>query len=335
MAEQDLGKYYYEIGDYKKMQNYYFQKINDGDINAIYSLRAYYLEIKCPQTNIMNYDIYEKRKKNNEKIKKVENKAIKILSSIAIKNDNINLMSDLVIYFDDKQLYDEMIKFSNMILEKEPDHLYANLKLAYYYKNINNYQNMIKHFLIIISHPKAMVELIIYYDSINDYEEMSKYNLLALDNPNILCHLAFYYESIKNFDNMIKYYLMAIEQKYTQAMYYLGNYYENQKNYNQMRKYYMMAIQNNINDYYFNIINKSLNKIKECQKCFNYNNIIKKYNCGHYICQDCFNFTITSKFNSNDNTVNNIMKCGECNCDNIVYSYKIEFSDNDLSDIDE
>ena len=44
---------------------------------------------------------------------------------------------------------------------------------------------------------------------------------------------------------------------------------------------------------------------------------------------------MTSKFNSNDNTVNHIITCTDCNCENIVYSYKVEFSDDDLSDIDE
>jgi tetratricopeptide (TPR) repeat protein len=52
-----------------------------------------------------------------------------------------------------------------------------------------------------------------YYEQQENYENMMKYYLMAIENENsfAMYYLGYYYEKQKNYENMKKYYLMALE----------------------------------------------------------------------------------------------------------------------------
>jgi|SaaInlStandDraft_6_1057023.scaffolds.fasta_scaffold15043_2 TPR repeat protein len=145
-----------------------------------------------------------------------------------------------------------------------------------YYKNIKNYDEMKKYYLMSIElgHSGSMNNLGYYYKNIKNYDEMKKYYLMAVElgQRNSMYNLGNYYQSIeKNYDEIKKYYLMAVELGHCDSMYNLGYYYQSiEKNYDEMKKYYLMAVElgninsvNNLVNYYKNI-EKNYDEMKKC-----------------------------------------------------------------------
>jgi tetratricopeptide (TPR) repeat protein len=118
---------------------------------------------------------------------------------------------------------------------------------------------MLKYYLMAIEldNSDAMNNLANYYKEIKDYDNMLKYYIMVaikLNNSDALNNVASYYEEIKDYDNMKKYYLMAIELNNSDAINYLGNYYKEIKDYDNMKKYLLLGIKNNNIDSYIIII---------------------------------------------------------------------------------
>src|SRR5438093_1086708 len=79
-----------------------------------------------------------------------------------------------------------------------------------------------------------------YYHEIEDYENMMKYFLMSIENGNsngMNC-LGKYYELIKDIKNMKKFYVMGINSENTYCMHNMGIYYNNKKKYEKANTYF-------------------------------------------------------------------------------------------------
>jgi tetratricopeptide (TPR) repeat protein len=132
----------------------------------------------------------------------------------------------------------------------------------------------------------AMNNLGLFYHELNDYNNMLKYYLMAIENNNdrTMDNLGTYYKKQKDYDNMLKYYQMAIERENRSAMYHLGRFYEKKGDFDNMMNYYVMAAERGDNkvlnkleyeftsqtcDYlikYYRKINEMANKIKNLEE---------------------------------------------------------------------
>lgn len=120
----------------------------------------------------------------------------------------------------------------------------------YYFETENNPDEAIKTLKIGIENkiPECMMRLAQYYCDSNDYDSMIKFYMMAFENGHTMAihQLALFYKyDKKDFDKMIECFNLGIEKGHSECMYGMGVYYEDvEKNYNEMKKYYMMAIEN-------------------------------------------------------------------------------------------
>lgn len=176
-------------------------------------------------------------------------------------------------YYDENNIIDKQIIYDllfNNIIPKEQNSYIYNL-LGIYYNINNDYQNMLKYYLLAIEkeHYGAVFNIALYYEDQKDYANMMKYYLLAVDNKDTdaMFNLGNYFYKIQDYFNMEKYYLMAIKYGDSCAMNNLAIYYEIKKDYPTMLKYYVMAINKghrgalfNLNCYYEQIEHINLEK---------------------------------------------------------------------------
>jgi len=161
----------------------------------------------------------------------------------------------------------DIIKIHNLIFKEIIDDNdnsdTANLYYGFYYKIQENYELMVKYYLLAIEqgNSAAMNNLARYYEQRRSYELMLKYYLLAIEHgyPAAMNNLGYYYYVKGDFDLMLKYYLLAIKHGHSRSMNNLGCYYYTQKDYDSMLKYYFLAIKHGQ-------IGSALNIISYCQE---------------------------------------------------------------------
>jgi tetratricopeptide (TPR) repeat protein len=239
-----------EFDDYKQMENYNLQEIDNGDIYAFYQLLEYYYEIE-----------------NNEiKGENFETIAINKLYNIAIETQNMKLLSRVSEYYCDQQKYSKMIKCCAILLKNDVNDNAANIQLAEYYQHYNDYENMIYHYKMLNNPtPYLLNKMAFYYKTKKNYDNMIKCYLLAIDKNDIdaMRCLGDYYVKIKEFDKAKLYYEMILNDNSCS------------KHSNLIKK----IITKNLGKF---------NSIKECFICC-IENIHTKFKCGHEICIDCIN----------------------------------------------
>ena len=249
----NLGDYYRTVHKYDLMKKYFEMAINKGDIGAMFNLSLYYYR-EPDYDNFVKYSlmVISESKSNPDKV----------------SNDNdIRAMTNLSQYYKTiNKDVNNRLKYLLMIIEKQNvDFIYVNYAatdLAYYYHNIEDYDNMVKYYLLIINQPsnpenndnrsKAMFDLGYHYYEQKELEPMRKYYHLAieLENADAMNNIACdyeeqyantLYEDKEIYDNMMKYFIMAITKGHSNSMYDLALFYEKIKDYTNMKKYLLMA----------------------------------------------------------------------------------------------
>lgn len=124
----------------------------------------------------------------------------------------------------------------------------AMCHLAYVYREMENYDEMKRYYLMAIErgHVNSMADLANYYDAVeNNYDEMKRYYLMAIErgHVNSMNEIAYYYNEVENnHDEMKRFHLMAVAKNNVDSMRELGTHYEEtERNYIEALKYYEMS----------------------------------------------------------------------------------------------
>jgi tetratricopeptide (TPR) repeat protein len=158
-----------------------------------------------------------------------------------INSGNTKYLYYLANYYKEYNDYTNMVKYYLEATEVDP------IKAG---QLINSYLNKdtLKYYLIEVENNNkyAMNAVGLYYEILNDKINMKKYYIMAINNECILSmsNLAYYYQEEADYNNMMKYYLMGIEKNDNRSINLLGIYYHKQNDYINMMKYYQMGIQN-------------------------------------------------------------------------------------------
>jgi tetratricopeptide (TPR) repeat protein len=195
----NLGEYYSSIEDYKKMEEFYLDELNKGNIDGFTALREYYEET------------------DRTKLEYLENTALDKIFLIAVENKNTELIKILGFYYEDYKKYEQMKKCALLLLENNKDDLAGNLYLAKYYKEEKDYDNMLLYYhnsILIKENPYIYCEIAFHYCSIENYNEMLKYYQLAIDKnyTDAMYFVGLHYHYFEvDYDKAILYYKMALE----------------------------------------------------------------------------------------------------------------------------
>lgn len=142
--------------------------------------------------------------------------------------------------------YNEAI--NKYILEAEDSNSTKALNsAAFCYRMVGDYNSMLSCLKESVDQNDnhAMLYMASYYREINNYEEMLRYYLMAgKTNSYGYYELALYYNDKGDIDNAIKYHMMAIEKHNFKSMYEIAMIYETKKNYMKAYEYYSMIINN-------------------------------------------------------------------------------------------
>jgi hypothetical protein len=146
----------------------------------------------------------------------------------------------LINYYKQYEDYPNMIKY--YLKATEIDSIEAGVLIKSYINedNLKYYLEEIKN-----NNKYAMNIVGLYYDLLNNNFNTEKYYMMAINNGCTLSmtNLAMYYKEQNDYKNMLKYYFMAIENNDIRAISELGYYYEEQGEYENMLKYYYFGVQ--------------------------------------------------------------------------------------------
>ena len=166
---------------------------------------------------------------------------------LAIDKNDIESMYRLGMFYIDNG--DLTLAEQYLLMAHNNDHKNATNKLILLYERIDHNLSRAIPFMIKLCDSDAdmMLKIANYYKSINNESEMKKYYLMAdaIGNSHGLYQLAKYYEDNNNGSEAEKYYEICAINGHKTSMFALGNYYRKQNNKQQAIKYYMMSVENN------------------------------------------------------------------------------------------
>ena len=115
------------------------------------------------------------------------------------------------------------------------------------YQDNNDYENMMKYYQLLLDKDNMYVKLNlgVYYMKKDDFNNMMKYLQPLIDNKFTVAmnNLGLYYKEKKDYVNMMKYFIMSKKLNDRHAPYLIGRYYYDQGKLEIMKKYMEIVIE--------------------------------------------------------------------------------------------
>jgi hypothetical protein len=140
------------------------------------------------------------------------------INLMSLESKNLDELINLARIFKYRDKY-KMIYCYNKCIEKKYKVGICYFELAEYYKINNDYDEMIKNYLLAIdnNHYESILKISKYYLDNKNYDMMKKYLNFGIEKKdlNSMLFMALFYRFVeKNLDEEIKYYLMILKEKY-------------------------------------------------------------------------------------------------------------------------
>ncbi len=259
-AMRYLADYYKEKKNYKDMESYYKNAIENENVNAMVNLGEYYYEKK-------NYD--EMKKYLNMGIEKGNPKAIYLMGDYYMNIEKNDIEARKYLVLAGKKNYKKAFYNLGKILETEKNYTYMKrlyekgcdlgcencmISLGYHYQfKEKKFNDMLKYYNMAIERGNAVAlnNVGVYYNDTYNYHEAVRYYNMAIERGqiNAMNNLALYYKKSGQINLMIKYLKMGVENGNKDSIKELGEYYESIKDYNEMKKVYTIGIKIGMTEY--------------------------------------------------------------------------------------
>jgi tetratricopeptide (TPR) repeat protein len=147
------------------------------------------------------------------------------------------------------------------------------------YQDNNDYENMMKYYQLLLDKDNMYVKLNlgVYYMKKDDFNNMMKYLQPLIDNKFTVAmnNLGLYYKEKGDYENMMKYFNMSMELNDIHAPYLIGKYYYDKHELDNMKKYMEIVIEKGTPEiikklHIYNYIALYYNSINDIENFFRY-----------------------------------------------------------------